>query len=58
LPSKNSLAAQSSAIFTSTPGFKPELLIASIINLIASSLDSKFGAKPPSSPTEDEKPLI
>ena len=37
---------------------KPDFSIALIINLIAASLLCKFGANPPSSPTEVASPLF
>ena len=42
------------AINISLPGSYPALVIASNITSIASSLDFKFGANPPSSPTPVE----
>src|SRR5438270_285466 len=49
--SKNSLAAGSSAMETSTPSRKPACFMASSINSMASTLALSDGAKPPSSPT-------
>ena len=51
---KNSLAAQSSAILISIPGFRSDLIIDSSISFMASSFEFRLGANPPSSPTEVE----
>ena len=55
--SKNSEAATSRAILTSSPGLYPAFSIASIITCIASSLVERFGANPPSSPTAVLRPM-
>ena len=53
---KNSVAAGSSAIATSSPGRYPAVSIALTSSITASSLDGRFGAKPPSSPSAVERP--
>ena len=53
-PSKNSEEATSSAINTSFPGLYPDISIELVIKSRHSLLLEKFGAKPPSSPTEIE----
>src|ERR1051326_3464520 len=50
-PSKNSLAAGSSAIAICSPGVYPACWMASSTTSIASTFDFTDGAKPPSSPT-------
>ena len=54
---KNSVAAQSSATITSSPGLYPAFSIDCMIKSSASVVLAMFGAKPPSSPTEVASPL-
>ncbi len=56
--SKNSLAAGSKARAMSVPALYPAWRIASRITSMASSLDFRFGAKPPSSPTPVAYPFF
>jgi hypothetical protein len=55
---KNSVAATSSASATSLPGTKPAFSIATRMRSSAARFDSRFGAKPPSSPRPVDRPLL
>ena len=44
-------------MYTSSPGLKPAFSIAAKTTVMASSLEPRFGAKPPSSPTLVDNPF-
>lgn len=56
--SAKEVAARSSALATSPPGRRPAFRTAATINSQASSIDFRFGANPPSSPTAVEYPAL